>query len=351
MKFRFILAVIAILLTVSACTFNIKTPIVADYQKLDTLSINSMARNDLEIALGSPQGKGIHYVHGNSYDLTFYFGFAGIATLSSVNYDSGTAFITYENEKPLNILYFNSKISGSGIPVGKDLATGNLLKELKVGQSRVEDVYAKLGNPHYTGKRIDNYNGIVHKVAFYDVSVLANDGAVKEKWILIGYDENNIVQDLIWVSSSPKDIGEIGSIEPQQFKQLSRMTVAGFIPMLEPQALSTSTKIDPVQVEALLKTNPKDIKEFTKVLGKPTALGIKSFEGESPMILSNYSFSKVELKGSEHNYIPPSASEDQREKLSKGESYMVMDITQSRLIVGHDKEGNIKEIIWVRPWK
>lgn len=351
MKIRFFLVMFAILLTMTACTFKIKTPVTADYQKMDIFPLNKMVRNDLEVALGSPQGRGIHYIHENEHDLTFYFGFAGTATLSSLNYDSGTAFITYENEKPLNILYFTSRISDQGIPIGKDLATGKLLKELKIGQTRVADIYAYLGNPYYTGKRVDNYNGIYHNIAFYDVSVLANDGAVKEKWILIGYDEKNVVQDLIWVSSSPQDIRELGSIEPQQFKQLSRMTVAGFIPMLEPQSLSTSTKIDPVQVEALLKTKPKKIGDFLKVLGKPTALGIKSFAGEPPMILSNYSFSKVELKGNEHNYIPPSASEEQRKKLSSGESYMVMDITQSRLMVGHDNEGNIKEIIWVKPWK
>ena len=69
------------------------------------------------------------------------------------------------------------------------------------------------------------------------------------------------------------------------------------------------------------------------------------------MVLSNWSFYKIEMKGHEYNFIPPGSSEEQRKILGQGESYMVMDITQGRLIVGHDSKGEIKEILWFKPVK
>lgn len=115
--------------------------------------------------------------------------------------------------------------------------------------------------------------------------------------------------------------------------------------------MSTGTKIDPIQVDALIKSSPKNVKEIISVLGLPTALGIKSYDGNEPVVLSNWSFSFVEMKGEEHNYIPPMATEEEKEKLKDGVSYMVMSIDQSRLMVGHNANGEVKEILWVRPTK
>ncbi|MDP3012786.1 MAG: hypothetical protein Q8M92_01000 [Candidatus Subteraquimicrobiales bacterium] len=188
-------------------------------------------------------------------------------------------------------------------------------------------------------------------MAFYDASQPQNDGAINEKWILIGYDDQQITQDLIWVSSRQDDITEFGTIEPSQLKQLSRMTVAGFLPVLEPQALSTGTRIDPTQVDALIRTKPGHIKQIRDILGNPSALGIKSFKGDPPMLLSNWSYSNIEMKGTEHSFVPTGASEEQRRELEQAPSYMVMHISQSRLMVGHDQEGIIKEIIWLKPFR
>jgi hypothetical protein len=57
------------------------------------------------------------------------------------------------------------------------------------------------------------------------------------------------------------------------------------------------------------------------------------------------------MKGYEDNFIPIGASKEEIEKSGQLESYMVMDVTQSRLIVGHNIQGEIKEILWIKPIK
>lgn len=338
-----------LILLTGGCSFNVKTPVVADYQKLNTVQLTS-TRNDIELMLGTPQGSGLHIAYDNSYPLSFYYGFAGVFTLSTAKCDSGTAFMSYDGDRPVHILYFTSKASGPEIILNKDLPIKKLVGQLVLGQTNVQAVYDALGPPDYAGKRIDKRTGAVHNVAFYDASQPQNDGAINEKWILIGYDDHQITQDLIWVSSRQDDITEFGTIEPSQLKQLSRMTVAGFLPVLEPQALSTGTRIDPTQVDALIRTKPRHIKQIRDILGNPSALGIKSFKGDPPMLLSNWSYSNIEMKGTEHSFVPTGASEEQRRELEQAPSYMVMDISQSRLMVGHDQEGIIKEIIWLKPF-
>jgi len=343
------LILIYIITSVSACSFHVKTPIVADYHSLNQFTPTSCSRNDILVALGEPQGKGIHRLDNKTYDLSFYYGLAGKFTLSTAQCDSGTVFVSYEKEKPVNLLYFTSEISGPKISFKKNLSIKELADKLVIGKSDLEKVFDVLGVPDYKGKRINKCIGLTLNIAYYDSSKLQNEGAVKEKWILVGYDDNHIIQDLVWVSSYPEDIKEFGEIEPQQVKQLSRMTVAGLFPVREPLAIKTGTRIDPVQVDALLRKAPKNVDEIAKVLGQPSAFGIKSFKGDDPMILSNWSYSKVAVKGKEHNFIPPGASDEEREELRRGKSYMVMEITQSRLMVGHDKDGRIHEVIWFKP--
>lgn len=81
-----------LILLTGGCSFNVKTPVVADYQKLNTVQLTS-TRNDIELMLGTPQGSGLHIAYDNSYPLSFYYGFAGVFTLSTAKYDSGTAFV------------------------------------------------------------------------------------------------------------------------------------------------------------------------------------------------------------------------------------------------------------------
>ena len=179
---------------------------------------------------------------------------------------------------------------------------------------------------------------------------MESKGAIKEKWLLVGYDENKVIQDLIWVSSDAKDIKAFGEVTEQQMKQMSRTVIAGFLPVLEATGLDTGTKIDVVQVDALLKTNPKNVKDIVKVIGKPSALGIKSFKGDDSLNLSHWSFMKLDVKGQEHNYVPANATEEQRKQMLES-TFTVISIEQSRLMVGHTPNGEIKEILWTYPTK
>lgn len=184
----------------SGCSFMVKTPIVANYDNFGKISGNS-TKNDIALLLGSPQGEGVHIYDGTLKELQFYYGFAGRFTLSSAQFDSGTAFITYDSNRPVDLTYFTSKATGPEISLTKSLSIKTLAGKLKLGESRIDDVYKVLGNPDYEGKRVKLKNNINHKIAFWDASQLETKGAIKEKWILVGYDAVGITQDLVWVSS------------------------------------------------------------------------------------------------------------------------------------------------------
>lgn len=345
------LAVLVILFFSTGCSFMVKTPIVADYQKLNQLNQMS-TRNDVEVMLGTPQGIGVHVVNSHAYDLVFYSGLAGKFSLfGSANVDSGTAFISYQGKDLVDLLYFTSLSTGPEISFEMDFPITKLSDKLILGKSNINVVYEIMGQPPYKGRWIDNTNKISHNTVFWDASEAQKDGAIKEKWLLIGFDNQGIVQDLTWVSSIPEDIKAFGEISEQNLKQITRFTTVLFLPFFEPQSVSTSTKIDPIQVDAILERNPTNIKAFKDVIGAPTSIGIRSIEGNPPIVLSNWTCSKIEIKGTENNFIPFSAPVEERGKIEQRESYMVMDITQTRLIIGHDSQGEIKEIQWFKPIK
>jgi hypothetical protein len=132
--------------------------------------------------------------------------------------------------------------------------------------------------------------------------------------------------------------------------QISRLDQADWgIVYARPEAFSTNTKIDPGQVEALLRTQPRTMDDITSVLGKPTAYGIKSFKGDEPVLLAHYSHMSLELTGREEKYISPSADEKTRKENLTDEKYHIIDAKQTFLIIGHDVNGAIKEIIWMKP--
>lgn len=288
---------------------------------------------------------------GDRHSLSFYYGFAGIFTSTSTRCDSGTVFLTHDKDNPVHILYFASKASDPERALGKDLPIKKLAEQVVMGQTNVQKVFEIIGPADQRGKRIDTRTGITHNIAFYDASHWQNDSAISEKWMLVGYDDLGVVQDLLWVSSLPHDIKQLGSIEPAQFKQISRMSIAGFFTVVDVEALSMGTRIDPVQVDALIKTGPRHINDIKSIIGKPSAMGIKTFKGDAPVLLSNWSYAKFEIKGMEHGYVPVSSTEKEKVQLESAEQYLVVDITQSRLIVGHDQDGVVREIMWMKPFR
>lgn len=337
------------LMALTGCSLMVKTPVVANYNNLDLIDKNT-TKNDVAVLLGTPQGVGMYGHKDSLNELQFYYGFAGKFSMSGANYDSGFSFITYKDEKPVDLIYFTSKMSGHEIQFKKEISIKQFADSLQLGKSTFDELTSVMGQPDYIGRRVNFPANIYNTVGYWDASQMESKGAIKEKWLLVGYDENKVIQDLIWVSSDAKDIKAFGEVTEQQMKQMSRTVIAGFLPVLEATGLDTGTKIDAVQVDALLKTNPKNVKDVIKVIGKPTALGIKSFKGDNSLNLSHWSFMKLDVKGQEHNYVPSSATEEQRKQMLES-TFTVISVEQSRLMIGHTPDGEIKEILWTYPTK
>lgn len=342
--------ILIILLLITGCTFNVKTPVVANYGNLDLIQKNSK-KNDVLVLLGGPQGNGVYGKLGSLNELDFYHGIAGRFSMSSANMDSGTAFISYKGDSILDFFYFNSKITGNEIKFEKPINIKLVADSIQIGSSSFSDLTKTIGEPDFVGRRINAGANIIHNIALWDASKVATDGVLKEKFLFVGYDSSNIVQDLIWVSSDAEDIKSFGSIADQQMKHLYRNDQAGWgFSVMDPVGLTTGTKLDPIQVDALIRSNPKNVNDVIKVIGKPNAFGIKSFKGSNSMRLSNWAYSKVDVKGNEANFIPSNASEEQRAKLNDS-SWVVMSIEQTRLMIGHNENGDIQEILWTHPIK
>lgn len=325
------------------CAFNIRTPTVINYQKLFSITPES-CKNDVEVLLGTPQGTGVHVINGDSYPLIFYYGLAGCSTLSSMQCDSGTAIISHNDNVLQDVIYFASKMTGPAIMFDRDLSITRFSEKTVVGQTKIQSLHESIGSPDYTGKRFNKNSGIEHDLSYYDASQIQAEGGVKEKWLMVGYDGTQTIQDIIWVSSFPEDIQKMVSVSKQEIKNLFGI---GFIP--EIKSADFGTTIDSVQVDALIKMKPKNINQIKSILGNPTAVGMKRFSGQQAMILSSWSYSKIDLKGTDYNFIPFGIEESKKESV-KGQPFLVMDIALSRLLIGHDEDGSIKEIIWIKPW-
>lgn len=335
----------------SGCSAFVKTPTVANYSNLDKID-QSTTKNQVSILLGTPQGQGLYGQAGALKELDFYYGLAGEVSSGGLDYESGMAFVSYENDKLVELIYFYSKATGKPFSRIENLSIKDISSSLLIGKSKYDDLIKLIGAPYYTGRRANFPANINHSVGYWDASQIQNNRAIKEKWLLVGYDNERIIQDIIWVTNKPEDIKEFGSITEQQIQNISRLNTSGFIPVSEVTGMNTGTNIDPVQVDALIRSQPKNIKEIINVLGQPNALGMKNFVENGIVNLSNWSFSTIEVKGREENYIPPNATPELKTRLgSMRSSFIVMKLDQSRLIVSHTANGEIKEILWEKAIK
>ncbi len=329
----------------SGCSFNIKTPVVGDYEKLQDIKSTS-TQAEVKALVGSPQSTGVHIVNGNQNELDFYSGMYGKFTLSSALYKSGGAFITYNSGIVKNVIQMHRKLEDGELEYGKAIPIKTVVDTIVIGKSNIDSLYAALAQPTSRGKRISSTDKIDHDLAYWDASKIQDDKAIVEKWLLVGFDSNKIIQDVIWVSSVPEDIKEYGEISDNNFKKSnfpSLFTYSGN-PTIE-----NVSKIDAFYVDALIKSKAQNVSDFILKFGLPTAIGLKSFEGEQPLNLSNWTYSKMKISGKTENFIPPNANSLDAANGLVGATFMNMDIKQSRLIVGHDDKGVIKEIFWVHP--
>ncbi len=351
-EIRIAICLLFLMLSVGGCLIDVKTPIVANYQKLQTVQPVS-SRSDIESMLGTPQSSGLHMLDGNSYELSFYYGFIGSISSSEARCDSGTAFMTYDKDTPVQVLYFTSTSSDPGIVIRKDLPIKKLMQQMTIGKTNIQTVYAALGVPDYKGRRIDKRAGLIHNVAFYDASHMQYPGAEYEKWLLIGFDDRGAIQDVMWVSSMQDDVAEFGKTAPFPApRQISRTVVTDLlIPMDDPRAFITGGTIDSLQVDALMRTKPTRIEQIRNTIGNPLTLGIKNFKGSSSLMLSGWSYYTMDYKGSEDNYrLSASFPGEPPKESDLGPTYHIVNVAQTRLLIGHDRDGTIREIMWLKPF-
>ena len=345
-KFLIYLAIVLL----SGCSLNIKTPNVANYENFDLIKIASR-KDDVDLLLGTPQGSGVYIKHGLSSELKFYFGFAGTFTSSSMKADYGTAFLSLKDDTLAEFFYFKSKFSDEETPLNNKLDIKPIADLVIIGHTTIDDLFILLGKPDFYGRRLNVKAGISHTLANWDASKIEGNGVMTERWLLVGYDSNRIVQDLVWVSSLKDDIQDFGSLTDQQVKHLYRFDEAGWgLGIPKTFSVNTGNKIDATQVDALIRTNPKKIDDIIKVIGKPTSIGLKDFKSDTPVVLSNWTFFKLDFLGSEANFIPSNATEEQRKELS-GKVFNIVDTSQTRLMVGHKPDGDVVEILWIHPEK
>jgi len=331
------------------CSISVKTPIVADYARFDAMHGPDISRNEVELAVGSPQGTGVHKLGEEDLDLDFYYGLVGLLTYfpnEKARLDSGMAFASYSENKLAQLIYFNSKKDGPPIKIGREIPIYSVVSSIAVGVSPIEHLYEVLGEPDYSGRRINTGLGLEHSVVYYDGSQVQSDGALKERWLIVGFDSDGVVQDVAWASSFDEDLDATAVLARQTMQTFSRLDWGALGPVWQPTAIATDNPLDPTQVEALIRANPTQVSDFVSVLGRPSAMGLKSFKEHDPWVLSNWSYVRVDLEGRESGFIPPSRRAD---PAAKPKSYEVMDFQQARLLVAHTIEGSVTEVIWFAP--
>lgn len=335
----------AVVPLVTSCWVAVKTPLVAQYERLDALTFLDTDQDDIELAIGTPQGIGIHRLGEQELSAAFYQGLIGRVSISgSLKADYGMAFVSYEGSHVEQVFYARSSQSDPAIRIRGPLPIVALANQLTLGVSHIEDVVEVLGHSAFRGRRINKSSGIQHDIVWYDRSEPPSSfGPLKERFVLLGYDQDRVVQDLMWISSFPEDSKGLGTVNELRFNQFSKLDLGSWTGW-QLTAFSTD-RIDTMQVDALLRSTPQKIEEFVEVLGPPTARGIKSFQEHEPLLVAAWSSIKSELLGRESYAMPDQYAPNGQRIVS----YVVNDMPQSRLIVAHRADGQIEEIMWFAP--
>ena len=335
----------------AGCSLNVKTPTLPNFPALEDAELEATSRTDFEILMGAPQSRGQHLVDEFAFKMTFYYGLMGVMTVlpsQSAKLNSGMAFASFNEEDELSeLIYFESRFDGPKIQMGGKLSIRDVANSIQPGVTAISELTSILGEPSYEGRRFNKAHGIEHTIAFFDTSAVSGSSVVKERWLLAGYDEQSIIQDLFWVSSHASDLKALGDIQETNFKNMTRMDYGYPYSVARTNSVATSNKIDPVQVEALLRSNLKTIDEYTEILGLPTARGFKTFLEHDPLVVSQWSYMATDILGNERN---PSLKPQKNNNGSPRQvGYVVLDIKTTRLMIAHSPEGAVAEVIWFSP--
>jgi len=337
----------------AGCYVPIKTAKLPPVAELHDRDLENLTKTQVDILLGTPQSSGLHRIGDEAFALCYYEGLMGLvnALTGFGNLDSGTALITSSGDEVKEVLYWFSQYSGPKVGPYSSLSY-EALDPLMIDATERSEIVELLGEPNRIGRRYHAPSGLVHDVLFYDGSTQKSK-QLTEEWLIVGFDDAEVLRDLFWVSGVRGDLEEFGSVEEQGLRNLIQLDHGGMFPISRLESISTSSQLDAVRVEALLSTQPHSIDQVEAVLGPPHARGIRAFRGEQVLIAALWSSLKADSLGSESwpvQWAPERRSARSRPSgQSRKASYQVVEQSISRLIVLHDESGGVQEVMWMKP--
>ena len=169
-----------------SCVYYVKTRPDVDFTALQKLDLGSSTRNDIEIALGTPQGRGLHRVGSEDSEMAYYSGLSGkISTFPTLTLqsNSGVVYVSYgPGGRLLDIVYAVSTYDDGEHRIGGKLALENIPERIVLGKSTREDLIEVLGAPDFRGRRYNASHGFEHEVLLFDASGEQRSGLFKEQW-------------------------------------------------------------------------------------------------------------------------------------------------------------------------
>ena len=222
-------------------------------------------------------------------------------------------------------IYWTSNPKVSSISINARKPIQYLASLVATDAMMVPDVEKLLGVAPYTGF-IQTPNAQEQRsLLFYDSSKVGKNDTVAENLLLIGFDQSQRATDVLWQSSDPKEVEAMGAIG---FAYMGRRG---------DQKAEVGNRIDPAKIDALLVTDPKDIADFELALGMPTSRGYKKFMNEDKLLVSSWAHQKMSFVGKQ-----PGTSNKQK-------SYLTLDLALSRLMVAYRPDGEVVEVMWIKP--
>ncbi|MCD6184324.1 MAG: hypothetical protein J7K84_00815 [Deltaproteobacteria bacterium] len=326
-KFKIINLLIIFFIAMSwvGCAFNIRTPIVTNYNEFEMITPGSDVEKLLG-QLGLPQGTGTHLYYGNTFDVLYYHGFEGRFSSSRGSFDVlGHGFFSFKDGKAVQSIFWNSNPDVEAILLNEKKPIDKLSALLSKKTLSVSEIVNLLGPAPYLGKMYTPTAREQRSMLFYDYSKAGKNDTVVEDILLIGYDSLSRVTDVLWQSSNPEEVAKIGHIG------------FSYIGLRGDKKIEMGNNIEPAKVEPLLLTNPKNISEIELELGFPTSRGYKKFMNEERLLLSSWAHQKMEILDKQPGYSNPQ------------KNYFTIKLDVSRLMVIYRDDGSIVETMWFRP--
>ncbi len=339
----------------SSCRTYLRTYATPRLDRLDGVDLEQLDRNQCEILLGSPQGVGVQTDDDGTNELSYYFGLKGwLNPFGDGQLDSGKGYISFDADGMVaDLLIVQSRFDGPRIRTRDTIRVSEAAAVIQMDQSTTEDLVEALGEPEYQGRRYNRSSKVDHRLLFYDGSRTGSRDTIGIQWLFVGYSEHDqVLRDVLWVSSNSDDFEELQELQSARLRATTKPDFDYPFSVNRVESMSTSLRIDPAQIEAVLRTDPGQLKDFVDVIGPPLARGAKSFAEGEPLQISLWISEEAEVLGNE--YGPP--MEEPTPRNSPGlrtpppqKSYVVMRPKHTLLLLAHSEEGDIHEVVWIKP--